>query len=209
MYTREAFAEQWALTMNNLAMAFKANKLGDQAHNLETAIHIWRQIISSFPSSPEQSYYINNLSEGIVERYHLTGNSADLEEAIRSARQRLDFFKYQGNISGVASVFYQLGTLAQDQRHSEEAKQFYQESLSLAQQLGDLKGAAATLHQLGIIAQQRENYTEARQFYQQSMEAFQRQGNIDEAVSVLHRLETLDSLIQQRYVNGLDPGRWR
>jgi tetratricopeptide (TPR) repeat protein len=71
----------------------------------------------------------------------------------------------------------------------------------ITQHFGDQSEQATTLRRLGNIAQDQGDYEQARHFYQQSLNISERLGDQSEVASVQQQLNTLDSLIQRRYVN--------
>jgi uncharacterized protein HemY len=66
-----------------------------------------------------------------------------------------------------ASIYNQLGMVAQKQRQWQQAEQYYQQALQIKIEYNDRYGQARTYHQLGTVAQ--EQWQQAEQYYQQAL----------------------------------------
>ncbi len=71
-----------------------------------------------------------------------------------------------------ASIYHQLGMVAQEQRQWEQAKQYYQQTLQLSIEYNDHYTQARTYHQLGILAQKQRQWEQAEQYYQQAFQIY-------------------------------------
>ncbi|MFB3895384.1 MAG: tetratricopeptide repeat protein [bacterium] len=87
-----------------------------------------------------------------------------------------------------ASVWHNLGMIAEEQRRFDEAKQWYTRSLALTEKLNDEYGQAQTLHQLGIIAQKLGQFDAAEQWYRKSLTLTEKLNNEYMQAYTLHQL---------------------
>jgi tetratricopeptide (TPR) repeat protein len=68
-----------------------------------------------------------------------------------------------------ATVYHQLGYVAQEQRQWAQAEQHYQHALALKIEFNDRYEQAKTLHTLGSVAFGQRNYQQAEEYYQQAL----------------------------------------
>ncbi len=89
IYTRDAFPQDWAMTQNNLANAYRNRIRGERADNLENAIASYQHALQIYTRDafPEQwATTQNNLAAAYSER--IRGEKADnLEHAIASYKK--------------------------------------------------------------------------------------------------------------------------
>jgi tetratricopeptide (TPR) repeat protein len=69
-----------------------------------------------------------------------------------------------------ASVYHQLGRVAEEQRQWEQAEQHYQRALQIYIEFNDRYAQAGTYHQLGRVAQEQRQWEQAEQYYLRSLE---------------------------------------
>ncbi|MGH8964804.1 MAG: tetratricopeptide repeat protein, partial [Actinomycetes bacterium] len=77
----------------------------------------------------------------------------------------------------LAVTYHQLGMVAQQRGHLDEAQQWYLKSLTITEELGDRPGMAISYHQLGMVAQDRGHLDEAQQWYLKSLTIKEELGN--------------------------------
>jgi tetratricopeptide (TPR) repeat protein len=87
-----------------------------------------------------------------------------------------------------ASLWHNLGMIAQERREFNEAEQWYRKSLALKEKLKDEYSKASTLHQLGRIAQERREFNEAEQWYRKSLAIKEKLKNEYGQAQTLHNL---------------------
>jgi tetratricopeptide (TPR) repeat protein len=68
-----------------------------------------------------------------------------------------------------ASIYHQLGIVAQDQRQWEEAEENYREALRIFIEFNDRYSQASTYHQLGRVAQEQRQREEAENNYREAL----------------------------------------
>jgi tetratricopeptide (TPR) repeat protein len=91
IYTRQNFPEDWAMTVNNLAIAYSERTLGKKAENLEHAINYYHQALQVYTRDAfPQPWAItqNNLGNAYSERI-LGEKASNLEQAIHCYQQAL------------------------------------------------------------------------------------------------------------------------
>jgi tetratricopeptide (TPR) repeat protein len=71
---------------------------------------------------------------------------------------------------GSASVYHQLGYVAQEQRQWAQAEQYYQRALQIYIDFNDRSAQARTYHQLGCVAQAQRQWAQAEAYYQQALQ---------------------------------------
>jgi tetratricopeptide (TPR) repeat protein len=69
-----------------------------------------------------------------------------------------------------ASIYHQLGRVAQEQRQWEQAEQCYQQALDIKIEFNDRYSQASTYHQLGGVAQEQRQWEQARDFFLKGLE---------------------------------------
>jgi len=73
-----------------------------------------------------------------------------------------------------ASLWHNLGMIAEERRQFDEAEEWYRKSLAIWEKLKDEYGQASTLHQLGMIAEERRQFDEAKMLYLQAEGIFKK-----------------------------------
>jgi tetratricopeptide (TPR) repeat protein len=68
-----------------------------------------------------------------------------------------------------ASIYHQLGRVAEDQRQWKQAEQHYREALTIKIEFDDRYSQASTYHQLGIVAQGQRQWKQAEQHYRNAL----------------------------------------
>ncbi len=69
-----------------------------------------------------------------------------------------------------ASIYHQLGRVAQEQRRWQQAEQYYQQALQIFIEYNERYSQASTYHNLGIVAQEQRQWEQAEQYYQQALQ---------------------------------------
>jgi len=63
-----------------------------------------------------------------------------------------------------ASIYHQLGRVAQEQRQWAQAEQYYQKALEIYVEFNDRYQQAGTYHQLGVVAEEQRQWAQAEQY---------------------------------------------
>jgi len=69
-----------------------------------------------------------------------------------------------------ATIYHQLGYVAQDQRQWQQAEQYYQQALQIKIEFNAHYEQASTYHELGRVAQAQRQWQQAEQYYQQALQ---------------------------------------
>jgi tetratricopeptide (TPR) repeat protein len=87
-----------------------------------------------------------------------------------------------------ASIYYQLGMVAQEQRQWSQAEQYYQQALSIDAEFYDRYGQARTYHQLGKVTQEQRQWLQAEQYHQQALQIYIEFNDRYSQASIYHSL---------------------
>jgi tetratricopeptide (TPR) repeat protein len=127
----------------------------------------------------------------------------DTEKAL--LLQQKDHFERVGNASALAGTLQNLGVLADERWHLDEAEQWLRQALQILEH--SPIGQAQTLHHLGNIALKRKQFTDAQIWYRQSLSIQKRIGyeqgqaitlnQLGSVAETLGYLEEAEQLYQQ------------
>jgi tetratricopeptide (TPR) repeat protein len=87
-----------------------------------------------------------------------------------------------------ATVYHNLGIVAQEQRQWQQAEQYYQQALQIYEEYHERYEQASTYHNLGIVAQEQRQWEQAEQYYQQALQIKQEHHARYEQASTYHQL---------------------
>jgi len=113
----------------------------------------------------------------------LTRNAAAVDE-----NKKEEALQMVGGIATPASMYLQLGQIAQQNRDFEEAKRNYLEALKISQEFNDLYSQASTYHQLGRVAEEERDFQEAKRDYHESLKIKQEFNDSYSQSSTYHQL---------------------
>jgi len=71
-----------------------------------------------------------------------------------------------------ASIYHNLGLVAQEQRQWEQAEAYYQQALQIDIEYQDRYAQASTYHQLGVVAQEQRQWEQAEQYHRQALQIY-------------------------------------
>ncbi len=112
-------------------------------------------------------------------------------ERIILIAQNLKDVDQQTIANGLATANHQMGNVALEQRHYEQAQQYYQQALDLKIEFGDRYGQASTYHNMGSVALAQRHYEQAQQYYQQALDLHIEFGDRYEQASTYGQLGNL------------------
>src|SRR5262249_24614737 len=69
-----------------------------------------------------------------------------------------------------ASIYHQLGYVAQEQRQWAQAEAYYQQALQIYVEYNDRYSQADTYHQLGRVAEEQRQWAQAEAYYRQALQ---------------------------------------
>lgn len=100
------------------------------------------------------------------------------EKAETSYQKALELFSINQNLEdkqkglGNASIFHQLGIVAEEQREWEKAEGYYRQALEIKIEFNDRYSQASTSGQLGLLKQKQEKFAESQAYLLQALEIF-------------------------------------
>ncbi len=71
-----------------------------------------------------------------------------------------------------ASIYHQLGRVAQEQRQWDQAEHYFQQALQIYVEFQDHYSQASTYHNLGIVAQAQRQWNQAYSYFLQALKIF-------------------------------------
>jgi len=120
-------------------------------------------------------------------------DSGDPEAAAREYQHALAVFEEIGECRTLATLYHQLGLLAQNTGKYVEVQHLFEKSIEISEELGSVGPVvlAATLNQLGMLAQVTGDYAEARHLYGQSLAVHEELQQPRQIAAVYHQLGTV------------------
>jgi tetratricopeptide (TPR) repeat protein len=100
----------------------------------------------------------------------------------------LKIFDAAQKAAGSASIYHQLGRVAQEQRQWAQAEQYYQQALQIYIEYNDRHKQATTYHNLGAVAQEQRQWAQAEQYYQQALQIYIEYNDRYEQADTYHNL---------------------
>jgi tetratricopeptide (TPR) repeat protein len=139
IFTFDAFPQDWAMTQNNLAVAYCDRIRGEKADNLERAIAACQEALKvrTFDAFPQEwAATQNNLAIAYIDR--IRGEKADnLEKAIAACQEALQVYTFKAFPEQWALIQNNLGEAYRDRIRGEQAGNLekaiaaYQEALKV------------------------------------------------------------------------------
>ena len=105
----------------------------------------------------------------LLKKYAEAGNSYQKALKLHFANQGLDS-EQKRRIS--ASIYHQLGVVAEEQQKLEEAEQYFQMALQINIEFNNRYSQATAFHQLGLVARKQNNLEVAKNYYQKAIQVF-------------------------------------
>ena len=87
-----------------------------------------------------------------------------------------------------ASIYHQLGMVAQEQRQWAQAEEHYRKALEIYVEFDDRYEQAGTYHQLGMVAQEQRQWAQAEEHYRKALEIYVEFDDRYEQASTYHQL---------------------
>ncbi|NEO98918.1 MAG: tetratricopeptide repeat protein [Symploca sp. SIO2E9] len=94
----------------------------------------------------------------------------DYYQKVVELTQQLSGVEERQKQSAFATIYHQLGRVAQELRQLEQAQQYYQLALDIFIESEARYDCADTYHQLGNVAQELRQFEQAQQYYQQALD---------------------------------------
>ncbi|MEA5472514.1 tetratricopeptide repeat protein, partial [Spirulina sp. 06S082] len=211
VYTREAFPEQWAMTQNNLASAYSDRIRGERADNLEQAISFYELALQvrtreAFPEKWAMTQ--GNLASALLERFKLTEEVRDLEQAIicyRLAAENTPWESRQTDyLEKAADSQYELGIALTQFGQWYDGLAALEASLQTYRQVKNRLARADALQQIARTHYLMSNFDQARTYFRDALRLYLAEQN---AVGEAHcrsglgrlfmRLNFIDDALQE------------
>jgi len=87
-----------------------------------------------------------------------------------------------------ASIYHQLGVVAEAQRQWAQAERYYGQALEIKIEFNDRYSQASTYHQLGRVAQEQRQWAQAERYYRQALEIYVEFNDRYSQASTYHQL---------------------
>ncbi|MEO1148536.1 MAG: tetratricopeptide repeat protein, partial [Cyanobacteria bacterium J06638_22] len=98
------------------------------------------------------------------------GQAKDAYKQVLRLLSEIHGIKEQTRQTITASIYHQLGLVAEALREYAQARSHYQQALDICIEFNDRYSQASTYHQLGIVAEELREYAQARSHYQQALD---------------------------------------
>ncbi|MGA0197947.1 MAG: CHAT domain-containing protein [Prochlorotrichaceae cyanobacterium] len=188
IFTQDRYPEQWAITQNNLAIAYSVRIRGDRAENIEQAIAAYEQALTVMTQTAmpvEWAQTLNNLANAYRNRIRgdspeerLRLRAEDIEEAIQSYKQTLTIFEADKLPDYCRKTARLLANLYADEQRWAESLEPYQLAITAAEIL-----YAASLFRSGQEAELKEN----ADLYRRAAYAYAQTGDLPKAIETLEQ----------------------
>jgi tetratricopeptide (TPR) repeat protein len=103
-------------------------------------------------------------------RFHLAGDLAMAEEMYDAIRIALEQSQSEAAKNNLATIYHQLGIVAQKRGDLDAAENRYKKSLQITEALGNRADLATTYHQLGMVAEERGDLDAAEKWTEKALE---------------------------------------
>ena len=172
-----ALAAQGSILYLYLALTQYIDTTQDQAHGLE----LGQTVLSRLEAYPVEKLTgrlgleFASVIDGIANRqlqlkqYAQAGASYQKALAILLNNKGSDAATIQ-KLS--ASIYHQLGMVAQEQHQWTQAEQYYQHALQIYVKYNDRYAQASIYNNLGVVAEEQRQWQQAREYFLQALEIF-------------------------------------
>jgi tetratricopeptide (TPR) repeat protein len=150
-----------------------------EARGLDREADLWAERARLGIESPEGSPPTLGSSAGSLWLFAIGGQAErqlrmrHLDDADRTYRRILAMLQAQTTSQhqqeDLATAFHQLGRVAQERGHFDDARNWYLKSLAIEQELNSKPGSSASFHQLGRVCQEQGRLDEAENWYLKSL----------------------------------------
>ena len=184
VYTRSAFPEDWAMTQNNLAIAYLYRILGERAENIELAIKAHTAALevytrSAFPENWAMTQ--NNLGNAYGDRI-LGERAENIESAIKAYTAALEVYTRSAFPQNYAVTLLNLGRLYQEEKQFDLAYNTFVSSIATVEALrGDIVSGEEA---------KRKQAEEWNQLYRRMVEVCLALARETEAIEYIERSKT-------------------
>jgi tetratricopeptide (TPR) repeat protein len=148
----------------------------DKSANLKLTQQIW-DALTKYPDAAKKNFETQILSVAgtlatrllEIHSYLEARQQYELTKQLIHSATLLDEKEKQ---TYLASVYHNLGRVAEESREWEQAKHSYQQALDIKIQLNDVYSQASTYYHLGIITEELKEFEQAKQYCQQALDIY-------------------------------------
>jgi tetratricopeptide (TPR) repeat protein len=168
-----------AAQVSILSLYFTLSQYLDATQNQRQGLELGQAVLKRLESySPDKLAewlgaefvaVIDNIAKRQLALKQYAAAEASYQKAL-AIHLTLKIFDAAQKEEGSASIYHQLGMVAQEQRQWAQAEQYYQQALQLKIEYNDRYRQASTYHQLGRVAQEQRQWEQAEQYYQQALQ---------------------------------------
>jgi len=172
-----ALADQVSIINPYNALASYLDAIQDQRRGLEFGQHVLERLETYPPEklTGQLGFEFVSVIDDIARHQLLLKQYTEAEKSYQKAltiHLNLKSFDADQIKKLSASIYHQLGRVAQEQRQWEQAGQYYQHALQIKIEFNDRYAQASTYHQLGRVAQEQRQWAQAEQYYQHALQIF-------------------------------------
>jgi tetratricopeptide (TPR) repeat protein len=175
IFTFDAFPQQWAMTQNNLANAYRNRIRGYKAENLERAISAYQEALKvfTFDAFPQQwAATQNNLANAYSNR--IRGDKAEnIKQAVMCYQNALQGYETAGDFLNAAEMGLTLGKVKVDRGEWYQGLAYLEKSLKIYRQFDDLKSRADTIYQIAHTHHLIGNHEKASIYYRDALRFYE------------------------------------
>jgi tetratricopeptide (TPR) repeat protein len=203
VYTFDAFPQQWAVTQNNLAVAYGIRIRGDKAENLEKAIAAYTEALKvrTFDAFPvDWAMTQNNLGNAYSDR--IRGDRAEnLEKAITAYTEALKVLTFDAFPQQWATTQNNLGNAYSDRIRGDKAENLekaitcYKDALQGAETGGDWLNAAEIALKLGKIYVDQGEWYKGLNYLEKSLTIYRKFDDFKGRADTIYQLAHTHHLI--------------
>jgi tetratricopeptide (TPR) repeat protein len=203
IFTFDAFPQQWAMTQNNLANAYRNRIRGDKAENLERAIAAYTEALKvyTFDAFPQQwAMTQNNLANAY--RNRIRGYKAEnLERAISAYQEALKVFTFDAFPQQWAATQNNLANAYSNRIRGDKAENIkqavmcYQNALQGYETAGDFLNAAEMGLTLGKIKVDRGEWYQGLAYLEKSLKIYRQFDDLKSRADTIYQIAHTHHLI--------------
>jgi tetratricopeptide (TPR) repeat protein len=203
IFTFDAFPQQWAMTQNNLANAYRNRIRGDKAENLERAIAAYTEALKvyTFDAFPQQwAMTQNNLANAY--RNRIRGDKAEnLERAISAYQEALKVFTFDAFPQQWAATQNNLANAYSNRIRGDKAENIkqavmcYQNALQGYETAGDFLNAAEMGLTLGKVKVDRGEWYQGLAYLEKSLKIYRQFDDLKSRADTIYQIAHTHHLI--------------
>jgi len=167
----------------------------DATQQQQRGLELGQTVLARLEEYPQQSLtgelgaefggVIDNIAMRQLLLKQYAAAEASYQKALSLSKRLRDSDQRQ---KATASVYHQLGYVAQAQRQWAQAEQHYQKALEISIEFNDRYSQASTYHQLGRVAEEQRQWAQAEQHYQKALEIYVEFNDRYEQAGTYHQL---------------------